>query len=205
MPWLTPDTEGGTVYRLLCIPDTFIPCVNGALNELCNEWKWEQFGTLTPEQCVDKMNAMLDGYFEGNPMIGSMVLYATTTPPLNVLPCNGASYTRVAYPLLYAALDAQFIDDADNFHVPDMADIFVQCGFDDMGDTGGEAEHTLTIDEMPSHDHDIPWQSTFPYGEIPEVTVTGGLLTTQTGARGGGQPHNNLPPFARYPVGIICR
>jgi microcystin-dependent protein len=205
MPWLTPEAEAGTVYRLLAIPDTFLSQVNGAIEKLTQDYNWEQFGTLTPSECADKMNIMMDGYFEGNWMIGTIHPYASASAPLNMLPCDGSTYNRVDYPLLYAALDAQFVDDADTFHTPDLTDRFVQGGFDNMGDTGGEAEHTLTVEEMPSHSHEIPWQATFPYGDTPEITVEGGLLTTQTGLTGGGQAHNNLPPYTRLPMGIICR
>lgn len=70
--------------------------------------------------------------------------------------------------------------------------------------TGGEKEHTLTVDEMPAHAH----QSTNKGGNVDSGTSWWAMSTMNnyaapdssptginTSASGGGQPHNNMPPY----------
>lgn len=68
------------------------------------------------------------------------------------------------------------------------------------GSTGGEAEHTLTVDEMPSHTHAerIEWSNTKGWGLITSYSNEANAVVdtgTRTGATGGGKPHNNMPPY----------
>jgi len=75
MPYLTPEDFGeGEDCRPLSIPATtdWLAIVSGALTELTKPYNWEQWGSLTVDECVERMQEMIDLYYEGcNPcMIG---------------------------------------------------------------------------------------------------------------------------------------
>lgn len=90
----------------------------------------------------------------------------------------------------------------------------------DLGFRGGEAEHTLTTNEIPNHEHDIrqygntskafpssiavndPSQSTYATqigyvssGYLKSNVAWGGELIAGSMRNSGGDAHNNMPPY----------
>ena len=70
----------------------------------------------------------------------------------------------------------------------------------DVNDTGGEVTVALTLNQIPSHTHSYVGH-TYP-GSGPEQNQSGGPedrtsfnVNKTTGSAGGGQPHENRPPY----------
>ena len=72
----------------------------------------------------------------------------------------------------------------------------------EIGSEGGEAEHKLTVEELPSHTHpQRGGQANQPV--IPEdgrdkiypMREVSGAYAQVTGSTGGNKPHNNMPPY----------
>ena len=74
--------------------------------------------------------------------------------------------------------------------------------FNEIGKTGGEKAHKLTIDEMPKHTHNLKtgartnaWTEpnyaiSYQYQAASTANSSEGIENT-----GGNQPHNNLQPY----------
>lgn len=231
--WLTPDTAPtATRCRRIRIPDdeTWIAAVSGALTPLIYAYNWELFGTLTPEEAAERAQTMVLEYFESDCMIGSIIAYATIDPPNGCIECDGGTYNRADYPVLYDALDPIFIIDADTLQTPDLRGrtvIGAGSGTDltprDMGDTGGVEAVTLTEAQLAAHTHTTqPHSHTYNYptfnldleapgapdifgaGNPPVPSITS-AETVSVNSTGGDEAHENMPPFFALKYAMVAR
>ncbi|GAJ06419.1 unnamed protein product, partial [marine sediment metagenome] len=125
------------------------------------------------------------------------------------LPLDGETNDKDDYPELWEALDDQY-KDSTTFTLPDLSDLFLAVAGDGvygLGDTGGEETHTLTIAEMPGHTHtytpplvDIDLEAV----GVPDVAAARLGIPTATGSTGGGDAHENRPPFHAVTMGIFA-
>ena len=123
-------------------------------------------------------NKLLDSIYP----IGSIMIKDDTTDYSSYL---GFSWEKVFAGVTLVGLDTE------------------QTEFNTIGKTGGEKTHTLTIEEMPKHNHNLfaseggtvqfPPYSAKSNGDSGASQI-GGYATITTYS-GGDQPHNNLQPY----------
>jgi len=196
-----------------------------SLNQYCDLHNWQGLALdreLTQSE-IDEIEALSAKAYKElmaeNPLIGTIV-YAARGSMDNALLCDGGTYAREDYPALYAVLASDYIVDADNFSVPNLIGNFL-LGTDESGNQfGGEGTHTLTIAETPPHTHEESGHSHIESSALASVgaAITGvpvpsavpsvantGLAFVNLNTVGGGQAHNNMPPYTTAFAFIIYR
>lgn len=219
MPYLTPNSlpSNAFVCRVVRIPDDplLVMAFSGAIIEMTKAYNWEQFGELTPQETAEACQTILFEYLDSDAcMIGLIMPFAGTTPPPACLLCDGGTYLREDWPRLYAHFEAQMpgaIIDPDQFSTPDLRNRFIAGAGNDyaLGLNAGTNTVALTEAQMPIHSHTdaghshiihshIPTLALEP-GEVPVSSPGFGEATAVANANiqpaGGGEAHENRPPF----------
>ena len=96
-------------------------------------------------------------------------------------------------------------------HISPLAPSSHSSPFTALAATGGTTQETLTIAQMPSHSHTIQdtLRGSFTGGapDYPYKYGTAGagpIGSHGTNSQGGGQPHNNMPPYVVVNFEIIA-
>lgn len=172
------------------------------LTQAGDRWQWRNDGAKLTDAQWDTAQALIDGAVEEflQPMLtGMILLWTNDTIPTGFLLCNGAAVSRTDYAALFGALGTIYGegDGLLTFNLPNLTARFALGGGGGYGlaDTGGEVQHTLTANEMPAHDHSYhrAWDVPVTFGEIPGTAAVS--MGATTGSAGGGQAHNNMPPY----------
>lgn len=148
------------------------------------------FNTVVVQQEISTKKLLLNGINVEDKLvpIGVVQMWAglTNKIPANYILCNGASLNINDYPELYAVVGTSFNGSSvatGKFKIPDLRRRFI-VGYDDVysdynkiGKTGGEASHSLTISEMPSHSHSVDdYYYIENYDSVKNRTVYGNYI-----------------------------
>ncbi len=199
----------GTLTNLNTTDKTSLVGATNEVNDKTNT-NTTSIGILTNLATTEKSNlvgAINEVNGKAGIPVGSITMFAGSQAPVGYLICDGSAVSRTTYQNLFAVIGTTYGagDGETSFNLPDLrgrTPIGVGSNDNDvhtftLGNTGGEYEHTLTIGEMPEHDHELS-HTYMPNGSTSRWGVngisTGGDIETTT-SKGNNEAHNNVQPY----------
>lgn len=189
-----------------------VAAILGQILELTEAHNWEQTGGISVAETIEFWEAIYLQFSEGIfCMIGAIVAILNDSTPDHMLLCDGSNFDKLDYPELYDVLPAGLIVDGDTGKTPDLRDVFVLGAGTTYSplDTGGAETHTLSEGEMPAHRH---WYDKETYNVdveavgLPDPFGVGlPAIPTLTTSAGGGNAHENMPPYYALKYAVVAK
>ena len=140
---------------------------------------------------------------------GKVFAFAGNFTPAGCLLCDGSEVSRSDYWELFAIVGTTYGagDGSTTFNLPNIESRTIIGESDNyaFGSTGGEEAHTLTVEEMPSHNHStyvrgfsgVETKEAFTKAsyDYQNTATTAGAALAINESTGGDQPHNNMQPY----------
>lgn len=152
------------------------------------------------------------------PFIGQIIMGGWNFAPRGYALCNGQLMPIAQNTALFSLLGTTFGGNGQTtFALPDLQGrVPLHWGQGPglsprtIGESAGSESVTLITSQMPAHGHPVTptgtrsdpntsqpsnavWAATGAYNNAPPSTVP--MQTIQSGVAGGGQPHDNMPPY----------
>lgn len=93
-------------------------------------------------------------------VVGSVIPFSGSTIPNGYLLCDGSAVSRTTYADLFAVVGTTYGagDESTTFNLPNLSGKVPMGSSQDyaLGSSGGEETHTLIVDEIASHTHEVP-------------------------------------------------
>ncbi len=157
---------------------------------------------------------------------GTIVPHGSTTVPTGFLYCDGSAVSRTTYASLFSVISTTYGtgDGASTFNLPDLQNNVPlgRSGTKALGSTGGSdtqtpagsvtvANHTLTVSQIPSHNHTHPGHSQEQgirhrdgTDRIPQRGDQGSASGTFSfSSTGGGGAHNHGGSFSGNSMSVL--
>lgn len=186
---------------------TDFPTVPSDLSDLTDETNIlaGKQNTLIAGDNITIENNVISSTGGSSDKVGVIKLFSGSTAPDGWLICDGSAISRTTYSDLFALIGTTYGegDGSTTFNIPNIKGRTVvgldssDDDFNILGKTIGEKEHSLTINEIPSHTHGTAVTETSMGAPSGNASMAVAYLKTDgfpTGSTGGGQEHNNIQP-----------